>query len=64
VLILEPWEDIYTTDEERTMTFDQILAFHRRVEEAYRIAGYTLTTVPEGTLEERYIFVEEFGGHT
>jgi predicted ATPase len=63
VLILEPWEDIYTTDEERTMTFSQALAFHRRVEEAYRIAGYTLTAVPTGTPEERGVFVERFVGH-
>jgi len=62
VLILEPWEDIYTTDEERTMTFGQVLAFHRRVEEAYRIAGYTLIGVPTATLEERSVVVEKFIG--
>jgi predicted ATPase len=63
VLIFEPWEVIYTTDDERTMALDQVMAFHCRAEEAYRIAGYTLITVPTGTLEERVVFVEEFVGH-
>ena len=58
VLILEPWEEIYATDEERRMTFKQVLSFHQRVQEAYRIAGYTLDVVPRATIEERASFVD------
>ena len=61
-LILEPWEEIYSTDEERTMTFDQVLAFHRSIKEAYHVAGYTLVTVPAMPTRERGVFVSEFIG--
>ena len=60
---LEPWEEIYTTDAERQMTFRQVLSFHQRVQEAYQIAGYALVPVPVGTLEERGAFVEKFVWH-
>ena len=60
VLVLEPWQEIYTNDDERTMTFDQVLAFHHRIEEAYQIARYTLTTVPRVSTQERGVFVSEF----
>ncbi|MCL1592753.1 MAG: AAA family ATPase [Actinomycetia bacterium] len=58
VLILEPWEEIYTTDEERNMTFNQVLSFHESVQEAYQIAGYTLDVVPRARIEERASFVD------
>ena len=63
VLILEQWEEIYTTDAERQMTFSQVLSFHRRLEEAYRIAGYTVFPVPVETLNCCGAFVEKFVWH-
>jgi predicted ATPase len=60
VLLLEPWLDIYETDEERILSFDETIGFHRQIVEAYERAGYTLTVVPQDTIEERAAFVQNF----
>jgi predicted ATPase len=60
VLIAEPWEAIYTTDEERQMSFDLVERFHEHVVAAYEQAGYRLVTVPKVALEERREFVRTF----
>ncbi|MEN8040795.1 MAG: AAA family ATPase [Actinomycetota bacterium] len=60
VLLLEPWEDIYTNDDLRNMTFAQVLAFHERVLEAYEIAGYGIVKVPQDSVAERAAFIEAF----
>jgi predicted ATPase len=57
VLILEPWERIYATDAERTMSFEQTIPFHAALVDAYEGAGYTLVAVPTGSVEERVAFV-------
>lgn len=36
VLFLEPWSDIYTTDEERIMSFDDTVSFSERAERRLR----------------------------
>ncbi len=60
VLLLEPWEEIYTTDAERTMTFEMTVRFHEAVEQAFAAAGYTLVPVPQISIAERAAFVESF----
>jgi predicted ATPase len=60
VLIAEPWEEIYTTDEERQMPFEHVELFHERVVAAYELAGYRLVTVPEVPLDERVEFIRSF----
>lgn len=60
VLIAEPWEAIYTTDEERRMPFEHVELFHERVVAAYEQAGYRLVTVPKAPLAERVEFVRSF----
>ncbi len=57
VLIATPWEDIYTTDTERTMTFEMTVQFHHHVVTAYELTGYTLIEVPQGQIAERVAFV-------
>jgi predicted ATPase len=57
VLILEPWEEIYSVDDERTMSFAATLPFHRAIVDAYERAGYVLVTVPRGSVEDRAAFV-------
>jgi predicted ATPase len=57
VVILEPWEEIYATDDERTMSFEQTIPFHAALVEAYERAGYTLVTTPTGSVEDRVAFV-------
>jgi predicted ATPase len=59
VLIVEPWEDIYTVDDERTMSFADTVAFHEAIREAYEAAGYALVDVPRGAIDERATFVRD-----
>lgn len=53
VLFLEPWEEIYTTDEERTMSFADTVAFHEALADAFDRSGYRRTTVPRGSVTDR-----------
>jgi predicted ATPase len=59
VFILPPWEDIYTSDNERYENFEQAVSIHKHLENAYERFGYTPTNVPIGTIEERTNFVLE-----
>jgi predicted ATPase len=56
-MLLEPWEDIYTTDDERTMSFADIVEFHAVLTDAYERAGYALVEVSRGSVEIRAAFV-------
>lgn len=58
VFLLAPWEEIYTTDDERRMTFDQVLEFHKLICGAYGNLGYNLVEVPRGTIQDRANFVK------
>jgi predicted ATPase len=57
VLFLEPWNDIYTTDEERTMSFDETLSFGEALRDVYMRSGYTPVDVPRGSTDDRAAFV-------
>jgi len=57
VLLLTPWEAIYTTDEERRMPFEATLGFHDAIVDAYRHSGYELVHVPQAPLDDRVGFV-------
>ncbi len=59
VFVLQPWEEIYRNDDERKMTFQQALVFHKYLEEAYLKAGYELIRVPFLSLKARAKFVLE-----
>lgn len=59
-LVARPWAEIYTTDDERTMTFESTLDFQRSIEGAYEQAGYTLVEIPRGPLQDRIAFVKSF----
>lgn len=59
VLILEPWEEIYVTDDERTMSFADTVAFHGVLEDAFDRSGYRRVTVPRGSTTERSAFVKD-----
>jgi predicted ATPase len=60
VLLFEPWPAIYTTDDERTMSFDDVLGFHQEIVGAFERAGYALVSVPRGPIEDRAAFVRGF----
>jgi predicted ATPase len=57
--VARPWEEIYTTDDERTMSFDDTLRFQDAVDAAYRAAGYDLIDIPRGPVSFRAAFVIE-----
>ena len=57
VLFLEPWSDIYETDEERIMSFDDTLSFSRTLRDVYDRCGYTLVDVPRDSIDDRATFV-------
>jgi len=59
VLLLEPWEQIYATDDERTMSFEDTILFHHALVDAYTRSGYALTAVPRGSVEDRVAFVRD-----
>lgn len=60
VLLTRPWPEIYTTDDERIMTYEMTVRFGEVIETAYREAGYELVEVRRGPLEERAAFVADF----
>jgi predicted ATPase len=59
VLILPPWEEIYETDDERTMSFQDTIPFHEAIVDAYERSGYTLVEVPRAPVDERAAFVRD-----
>ena len=57
VLFLEPWSDIYETDEERIMSFDDTVSFSETLRDVYERSGYILVDVPRGSVDDRAAFV-------
>lgn len=57
VFIAPPWEEIYTTDEERKQTFEEAVGVYHRLTRAYESCGYELVEIPRLTVEQRADFV-------
>ena len=57
VLFLPSWPEIYTTDDDRTMSVEDATRFGDRGREVYVELGYTVVDVPRGTPVERASFV-------
>ena len=55
--IFPPWEEIYTTDDERDQTFADAVAVHTAVTRWYPRCGYDLVEVPRATVHERCNFI-------
>jgi predicted ATPase len=53
VVLFPPWEEIYCTDDERTMTFEAVCQFHEVLVQVYQEVGYRVTEVAKCGLEER-----------
>jgi predicted ATPase len=57
------WPEVYTTDEERKMTFEMADAFGRRIWEVYGSLGYTLVELTRDTPQARArLILEGCGG--
>ncbi len=57
ILVLPPWEEIYSSDSERYENFEQAKEIFIHLKETYQSYGYKLTEVPKGTVEERVQFI-------
>ncbi|MEO8513142.1 MAG: AAA family ATPase [Ignavibacteria bacterium] len=57
VFMFEPWEEIYTTDDERKMSFAQSKRFGESVKKIYVELGYSVIGVPFLPAEERAAFI-------
>ena len=57
VFFLNPSSDIYETDEERIVSFEDTVSFGRSQRDVYREFGYTLIDVPRGSVDERAGFI-------
>lgn len=58
IFITPPWEEIYTKDQERMESFEQAVAIHQCIVNTYNDFGYSLITLPKGTIGERISFIE------
>ncbi len=59
VFFFPAWKEIYTTDDERKMSFELAQDFGMKVQEIYSDYGYTLINVPCVSPEERVQFIIE-----
>lgn len=60
VLFLDAWEEIYTTDDERKMSFIESKKFGEQLKQMYLDQGYTVIDVPQVDIDERVEFIAEF----
>jgi predicted ATPase len=59
VFFLPSWKEIYTTDDERKMTFEQAAVFGDLIRSAYLELGYNIVDVPKDTPLARGAFVSK-----
>jgi predicted ATPase len=59
VFYFPPWEEIYTTDSERKMSFEDAKAFGVVVRSIYETFGYRMLEMPRFSVEERVRFIRE-----
>jgi predicted ATPase len=57
VFILAPWQEIFTSDNERYENFEQAIDIHAHLLQAYMRFDYQLIDVPFGTLDDRTAFL-------
>lgn len=57
VFLAPPWEEIYTTDNERHQRFAESVRVHRRASDWYGALGFELIELPRVSVEQRCEFV-------
>ena len=57
IFLLEPWEDIYSSDIIRYESFDQVITIDRYIKNTYKEFGYNLIIVPKDNIKNRVDFV-------
>lgn len=59
IFALPPWPEIYTTDEDRKMTFESAAAFGQTIVEVYEELGYVAVDVSRSSPSGRAAFIRE-----
>lgn len=57
VFMFDAWEEIYTNDDERKMSFELSAGFAKSVRNVYMSLGYEIIDVPFVSIEERVEFI-------
>ena len=57
VFLMPDWPEIYTPDDERTMTYDEARRFGDGIRDTYQALGYTLVELPRCGVEERVLLI-------
>ena len=57
VFVAPPWEEIYTTDNERDQRFAESVRVHRRASDWYDALGFEVIELPRVSVEQRCEFV-------
>lgn len=57
VFVLSPWQEIFTSDNERYENFEEAIAIHHHLLETYKRFGYQLIDVPFGSVKNRSNFI-------
>lgn len=57
VFLMPPWEEIYTSDNERYETYEESLEIYSHIRKAYIDLGYQVTEVPHGSISQRTEFI-------
>ncbi|MUU78329.1 AAA family ATPase [Winogradskyella endarachnes] len=60
IFVLAPWQEIFTSDNERYENFEEAIKIHNHLLETYKRFGYKLIDVPFGSVETRANFILEF----
>jgi predicted ATPase len=60
VFVAPPWEAIYSVDDMRRATFEQISGFHDELVAAYETLAYEVVELPQATVAERVQIVTTF----
>jgi predicted ATPase len=57
VFILTPWKDIYTTDQQRKQSWDEVLKTHKAMVDTYQKFDYQLIRVPKFDVADKVDFI-------
>jgi len=57
IFLLEPWEDIYSSDIIRYESFDQVITIDSYIKNTYKEFGYNPIIVPKDNIKNRVDFV-------
>ncbi|ROI04992.1 ATPase [Chryseobacterium sp. G0240] len=57
VFVLPPWKEIYENDPERKQTWNEAVQTFETMRKVYTAYGYNIIEVPQGTIEQRALFL-------